>query len=104
MKSRRKASFLTFKDSFLKEVSQKSFVSELQSFNFEGSLAEKFLCCWHLHVSPAWHLTPADRFLIAVLRSVSKTAQSVSASQLASRIVSPSDSQLVGQCVSQLVT
>ena len=27
--------------SFLKEVSQKSFVFELQSFNFEGRLAEK---------------------------------------------------------------
>ena len=40
-KSRRKASFLIFKASFLKEVSQKSFDFELQSFNFEGSLAEK---------------------------------------------------------------
>ena len=33
--------FLSFKASNLKEVSQKSFVFELQSFNFEGSLAEK---------------------------------------------------------------
>ena len=40
-KSRRKASFLSFKASFLKEVSQKCFVFGLQSFNFEGSLAEK---------------------------------------------------------------
>ena len=40
-KSRRNASFWSFKASFLKEVSQKSFVLELQSFNFEGSLAEK---------------------------------------------------------------
>ena len=40
-KSRRNASFWSFKGSFLKEVSQKSFVFELQSFNFEGSLAEK---------------------------------------------------------------
>ena len=40
-KSRRKASFLIFKASFLKEVSHRSFVFELQSFNFEGSLAEK---------------------------------------------------------------
>ena len=40
-KSRRKASFLIFKASFLKEVSQKCFVFELQSFNFGGSLAEK---------------------------------------------------------------
>ena len=44
-KSRRNASFLIFKVSFLKEVSQKSFGFELQSFNFEGSLAEK-LCFW----------------------------------------------------------
>ena len=39
-KSRRNASFLNFKVSFLKEVSQKSFVFDVQSFNFEGSLAE----------------------------------------------------------------
>ena len=39
-KSRRKVSFLSFKASFLKEVSQKSFVFDLQSFIFEGSLAE----------------------------------------------------------------
>ena len=39
-KSRRKASFWSFKASILKEVSQKCFVFELQSFNFEGSLAE----------------------------------------------------------------
>ena len=40
-KSRRKASFLSFKASILKEVSQKCFVFDLQSFIFEGSLAEK---------------------------------------------------------------
>ena len=40
-KSRRKASFLMFKASILKEVWQNCFVFELQSFNFEGSLAEK---------------------------------------------------------------
>ena len=39
-KSRTKVSFLIFKASFLKEVSHKSFVFELQSFIFEGSLAE----------------------------------------------------------------
>ena len=39
-KSRRNASFLIFKASFLKDVSHKSFVFELQSFIFEGSLAE----------------------------------------------------------------
>ena len=37
----RKVLFLSFKISFLREISQKSFVFELQSFNFEGSLAEK---------------------------------------------------------------
>ena len=40
-KSRTKASFLSFKATFLKEVSQKCFVFDLQSFNFEGSLAQK---------------------------------------------------------------
>ena len=40
-KSRTKASFSSFKASFLKEVSHKSFVFELQSFIFEGSLAQK---------------------------------------------------------------
>ena len=40
-KSRRKASFLIFKVSFLKEVSHKSFVFELPSFIFEGTLVEK---------------------------------------------------------------
>ena len=40
-KSRRNASFLMFEASFWKEVSHKSFVFELQSFIFEGSLAQK---------------------------------------------------------------
>ena len=40
-KSRKNVSFLIFKASFLKEVSHKSFVFELQSFNFEGNLAQK---------------------------------------------------------------
>ena len=40
-KSRRNASFLIFKASFLQEVSQKCFVFDLQSFVFEGSLAQK---------------------------------------------------------------
>ena len=40
-KSRRKASLLSFEASFLKEVSQKSFVLELRSSIFEGSFAEK---------------------------------------------------------------
>ena len=40
-KSRRKASFWSFKASFLKEVWQKSFVFESDSYIFERSLAEK---------------------------------------------------------------
>ena len=40
-KSRRKASFLSFKVSILKEVSQKCFAFDLQSFVFEASLAQK---------------------------------------------------------------
>ena len=43
-KSRTKPSFLSFKISFLKEVSHKSFVFEYQLI-FEGSLAKKF-CFW----------------------------------------------------------
>ena len=39
--SRAKASFLSFKASFFEEVSQKCFVFDLQSFIFEGSLAEQ---------------------------------------------------------------
>ena len=39
-KSRTKASFLSFKASFSKEVSRKCFVLELRRFIFEGSLAE----------------------------------------------------------------
>ena len=41
-KSRKNALSLIFKVSFFKEVSHKSFVFDLQSFIFEGSLAEKF--------------------------------------------------------------
>ena len=51
-KSRTKASFSSFKASFLKEVSHKSFVFELQSFIFEGSLVEK-LRFWALKF-PFW--------------------------------------------------
>ena len=40
-KSRKKVSFLSFKATFLKEVSQKCFVFDLQSYIFEDSLAEK---------------------------------------------------------------
>ena len=44
-KSRRKASFLSLQASFLIDVSQRSFVFELQSVIFEGSVAEQ-LCFW----------------------------------------------------------
>ena len=73
-KSRRKASFLSFKASFLKEVSQKSFVFELQSFNFEGSLAEKFrfwvskLQFWRKSRSKASFLS----FKASILKEVSQ--------------------------------
>ena len=41
-KSRKNASFLSFKASFLKEVSHKSFFFDLQTFICEGSLAQSF--------------------------------------------------------------
>ena len=59
-KSRRKASFLSFAASFLKEVSQKSFVLELRSFIFEGSFAEKLgFWVWKLQF---WSLVEKLRF------------------------------------------
>ena len=54
-KSRRKASFLIFKAAFLKEVSQKSFVFELQSFDFEGSLVEKLRLTKSFESHISWH-------------------------------------------------
>ena len=41
VKKFKEASFLSFEATFLKEVLQKSFVFELQSFILEGSLAQK---------------------------------------------------------------
>ena len=68
-----KCLFLSFKASFLKEVSQKCFVFDLQSFVFEGSLAEQ---------------------LQSVSQSVRSISQSVS--QSISQSVSRSVSQSVG--------
>ena len=68
-KSRRKASFLSFVASFLKEVSQKSFVFEFRSFIFEGSLAEKLrfraskLHFWRKSRRKVWFLSFEASFL-----------------------------------------
>ena len=68
-KSRRKASFFSFKVSILKEVSQKSFVFELHSFIFEGSVAEMLrFWSWNLHFwrksrRNAWFLSFKASFL-----------------------------------------
>ena len=84
-KSRRNASFLIFKASFLKEVSQKCFVFELQSFIFEGSLAEMF------------------RFWSSKPRFWRKSRRTASVSQSVSQSVSLSVSQSVSQSVSHSV-
>ena len=75
-KSRRKASFFISKAFILKEVSQKSFVFELQSYIFEGSLAEK-LRFWasKLHFlrksrRNAWFLIFKASFLKEVSNSI----------------------------------
>ena len=62
-KSRKNASSLSFKASCLKEVSQKSLAFELQSFIFEGSLAEK-LRFWtsKLHF---WRKSPAKALFLS---------------------------------------
>ena len=96
-KSRRKASFLSFKASFLKEVSQKCFVFDLQSFIFEGSLAEK-LRFW----ASKLHFWRKSRRTASVSQSVSQLVRSIS--QSVSQPVSQSDSQSVSQSVSQIVS
>ena len=79
-KSRRKASFLSFKASFLKEVSHKSFVFDLQSFFFEGSLAEKLrfwaskLHFWRKSRRKALFLS----FKASILKDVSQKASFLS--------------------------
>ena len=87
-KSRTKASFLSFKASFLKEVSHKSFVFELQSFIFEGSLAKMF------------------RFWSSKLRFWRKSRRTAQVSQLVrsiSQSVSQSDNQSASQSANQSV-
>ena len=120
-KSRTKASFLSFKASFLKEVSQKSFVFELQSIIFEGSLAEKHrfwsskLRFWRKSRRNVSFLIFEASFLKEVSQnsfsqSVSQINQSVSqwgsqsVSQVVSQSVSQSVSQIVSQSISQLVS
>ena len=72
-KSRRKASFWSLKASILKEVSQKSFVFDLQRFNFEASLAEMLrfwvskLHFWKKSRTKASFLIFKDSFLKEVL-------------------------------------
>ena len=82
-KSRRNVSFLSFKASFLKDVSQKSFVFERPSFHFEGSLAEKL------------------RFWPSKLHFWRKSRRKASINQSDSLSVSHSFSQSVSQSVSQ---
>ena len=112
-KSRRNASFLIFKASFLKEVSHKTFVFDLQSFIFEGSLAEK-LRFWSskLHF---WRKSRRKASFLNVkaliLKEVSQNRFSQSVSQLVrsisqstSQSVSQSDSQSVSQSANQSVS
>ena len=104
-KSRRKASFLSFKASILKEVSQKCFVFDLQSFVFEGSLAQKLrfwastLQFWRKSRTKASFLI----FKASFLKEVSQNSFSQSVSQSVSQIASQSLNQSVSQSVSQLV-
>ena len=106
-KSRTKASFLIFKASILKEVSQKSFVFQLQSCIFEGSLAQKFrfwsskLRFWRKSRRTA----SVSQWVSQLVRSISQSvSQSVSesVSESVSQIVSQSVSQSVSQIVSQV--
>ena len=73
-KSRRNASFLSFKAWFLKEVSQKCFVFDLQSFNFEGSLAEKvpFLTSKLHFWRKSWTKASFWSFKASILKEVSQ--------------------------------
>ena len=120
-KSRRKALFLIFKASFLKEVSLKSFVFQLQSFIFEGSLAE-MLCFWSSKLR-FWRKSRTKAsflsFKVAFLKEVSQKCfvfdlqsfvfegslaeQLQSVSQLV-RSISQSVSPSVSQSVSQIVS
>ena len=117
-KSRRKASFLSFKASILKEVSHKSFVFDLQSFVFEGSLAQKLrfwaskLHFWRKSRRNASFLIFKASFLKEVsqkcfvfdLQSFVFEGSLAEQLQSVSQPVSQSDSQSVTQSVSQSVS
>ena len=111
-KSRRNASFLIFKASFLKEVSHKSFVFELQSFIFEGSLAQKLrfwaseLHFWRKSRRNASFLIFKASFLKEVSQNSFRQSVSQSVSQInqsVSQSVSQSDSQSVSQPISRQI-
>ena len=101
-KSRRKASFLSFEASFLKEVSQKCFVFDLQSFVFEGILAQKLrfwaseLHFWRKSRTKASFLI----FKASFLKEVSQNSFSQSVSQSVSQLVR-SISQSVSQSINK---
>ena len=101
-KSRRNASFLIFKASFLKEVSHKSFVFELQSFNFEGRLAQK-LRFWASKLQ-FWRTSRRKASFLSFKASFLKEVWQNSFSQSVSQSISQSDSQSVSQSVSQIVS
>ena len=109
-KSRRNASLLIFKASFLKEVSQKCFVFDLQSFVFEGSLAQKLrfwaskLHFWRKSRRNVSFLIFKASFLKEVSQNSFSQSVSQSISQSVSQLVSQPISQLVSQSVSQLVS
>ena len=109
-KSRTKASFLSFKVSFLKEVSHKSFVFDLQSFVFEGSLAQKLrfwaskFHFWRKSRRNASFLIFKASFLKEVLQNSFSQSVSQSVNQSVSQSVSQSVGQLDTQSVSQLIS
>ena len=99
-KSRRNASLLMFEASFLKEVSHKSFVFELQRFIFKGSLAEMLrFWCSKLHF---WRKSRRNAsFLIfkaSFLKEVSQKCFVFDLQSFSQSVSQPS--QLVNQSVS----
>ena len=109
-KSRRNASFLSFKASFLKEVLQKCFVFDLQNFIFEGSLARKLrfwaskLHFWRKSRTKASFLSFKASFLKEVLQKCFVFELQSFEGSLAEQLlqsVSQSDSQSVSQSVRQ---
>ena len=93
-KSRTKASFPSFKASFVKEVSQKCFVFDLQSFVFEGSRAEQLQSVSHSVTQSV------SQSVSQLVRSISQSVSQI-VSQSVSQPISQSDSQSVSQSVSQ---